>query len=113
MVKRRATSNFAHPIWILFISGLFLILQCNTIHKPDVAVTGCPLGDNPQISNLQRNFYLCMFFHQNLQIFESCKSQQSTILHLNDMPFIPLLWTKRGLAELIEHVKRRRAKRRS
>ena len=51
---------------MLLISGLVLIVRGNTIYIPDVGITGCPLGDNPQILNLRRSFCLSTFFHRKI-----------------------------------------------
>ena len=80
---------------------LLLILQTNPIHIRNVGITSCPLGDNPQILKVQRNLFLCTLFPKTCR-----KSKQTTILHLNHMPLLPLLRTKRGLAELIKHLRR-------
>ena len=99
-----ATSPARSKIFILTI--LALNLQPNTIHIPNIAITSCPLGDNPQFLNVQRNLCLCTLFQRNLQNHESSKPKQTTTLDLNHMPLLLLWWAKRGLPRLIRHLKR-------
>ena len=68
-VRRRATSKFARLVQILIVTILVRILQTNPIH--------CPLGDNPQILNIQRKMFLCTLFPRTLQILESRKPRLS------------------------------------
>ena len=67
-VGRRAASDFARLVQILIVIILVLILQTNPIHIPNVGITSCLLGDNPQILNVQPYLFLCTLFPRNLQI---------------------------------------------
>ena len=105
-VRRATTSGFTRLVQILIVSILVLILQPNPIHIPNIGVTSCPLGDNPQILNVQRNLYLCILFQRNLQILESSKPKQTTIFDLNHMPIASASMGGKGLPELIKNLKR-------
>ena len=85
-VRRGATGNFIWLVQILIVTILVLILQPNRIHIPNIGVTSCPLGDSPQILNVQKHLCLYTLFQRNLQILESSKCKQTIILDLNHMP---------------------------
>ena len=101
-VKRGAIGDFTRLVQILIVIILVLILQPNRMNIPNIGVMSCPLGDNPQILNVQRKLCLCMLFQRNSQILEKSKPKQSTIFDLNHMPLLTLPWAERGLPELIK-----------
>ena len=70
-IRRGDTGTFARPVQILVLTILILILQPITIHILNISVTSCPLGDNPQILSVQRNFCLCTLFQRNVHILEN------------------------------------------
>ena len=96
--QKRGYGDFTRLVKILIVSILVFILRPNP-------VTSCPLGDNPQILNIQMKLYLCILFQKNLQILESSKPKQTTIFGLNHMPLLPLPWAERSLPEVIKHIK--------
>ena len=67
-VRRGATGNFTRLLRILLVRILILVLQPIPIHIPNIGIMRCPLGDNPQILNVQWNLTLYILFRRNLQI---------------------------------------------
>ena len=72
-VRRGATGNCTYLLHTLVLTVFVLTLQLKPIHIANVGVTCRPLGDNPQISNVQRNLCLTILFQKNCQIPHPCR----------------------------------------
>ena len=75
--RRGGAGNYTYLVQILIVT-ILVLLWPNPVHIPNIGVTSCLLGDNPQTLNVQRNLYLCTLFQRNLQILESSKPPSST-----------------------------------
>ena len=104
-MRRGATCDFSQLLRVLDACILIPVFQPNPIHSPNISVTSCPLGDNPQILNVPWNLTLCILFQTDLLILECSKPKQATIFDLNHMPLLALAGVEGCLAKLIEHLK--------